>query len=206
MLCIKWSTAIGGRFEMASLVSAPEIGCPLFWGMVRFSQECNRMYGELIPLGGGDPIPLLKKQLLIGRRESCDIVLRFANVSAHHCQLVMNGGYWYIRDMQSRNGVKVNGIRVQEKRIDPGDSLAVAKHNYELQYSPADMGAIGPPPPDDLPNEIMTESLLSRAGLKSSEPSGKKASRTRRRDDGGGNRYDVLDDSAGQIDLRDSPL
>ena len=69
------------------------------------------MYGELIPQGGGDPIPLLKKQLLVGRRESCDIVLRFANVSAHHCQFYVNGGYWYVRDMQSRNGVKVNGIR-----------------------------------------------------------------------------------------------
>ena len=45
--------------------------------MVHFTQESNTMYGELIPLGGGDPIPLLKKQLLIGRRESCDIVLRF---------------------------------------------------------------------------------------------------------------------------------
>ena len=174
--------------------------------MVRFSQESITMYGELIPLGGGDPIPLLKKQLLIGRRESCDIVLRFANVSAHHCQLVVNGGYWYIRDMQSRNGIKINDMRVQEKRVDPGDSLAVAKHNYELQYSPADLGAIGPPPADDLPNEIMTESLLSRAGLKSSEPEGEKSSRAQRRNHGGFKRYDVLDDSAGQIDLPDSPI
>ena len=98
------------------------------------------MYGELIPLGGGDPIPLLKKQLLIGRRESCDIVLRFANVSAHHCQLFINGGYWYVRDMKSRNGVKVNGIQVQEKRIDPGDDVCVAKHKYELMYSPVRSG------------------------------------------------------------------
>ena len=98
------------------------------------------MYGELIPLGGGDPIPLLKKQLLVGRRESCDIVLRFANVSAHHCQLFVNGGYWYIRDMQSRNGVKVNGIRVQEKRVDPGDTLSIAKHDYELILLPRRFG------------------------------------------------------------------
>ncbi len=91
------------------------------------------MYGELIPVGGGDPVPLLKKQLLIGRRESCDIVLRFANVSAHHCQLTINGGYWYVQDMKSRNGVKVNGLRVTSKRLDPGDTLAVAKHRYEMQ-------------------------------------------------------------------------
>ena len=50
--------------------------------------------GELLPVGGGDPIPLLKKSLLVGRRESCDIVLRFSNVSAHHCQLTLTGGYW----------------------------------------------------------------------------------------------------------------
>lgn len=118
------------------------------------------MYGELVPLGGGDSIPLLKKELLVGRRESCDIVLRFANVSAHHCQLFVQSGYWFIRDMQSRNGCKVNGIRVSEKRIDPGAALAIAKHHYKLYYSPVDLGAVGPPPADDLPAELMTESLL----------------------------------------------
>ncbi len=179
------------------------------------------MYGELIPLGGGDPIPLLKKELLIGRRESCDIVLRFANVSAHHCQLVVKSGYWYIRDMQSRNGCKVNGIRVQEKRIDPGDSLAVSKHNYKLYYSPTDLGAVGPPPADDLPAVVMTESLLSRAGLQSNKPkqqqSGKKAAKKEsadvsslekedRRNDRANTRYNVLDDSAGQIKLPDEPV
>ena len=165
------------------------------------------MYGELIPQGGGDPIPLLKKQLLVGRRESCDIVLRFANVSAHHCQFYVNGGYWYVRDMQSRNGVKVNGIRVQEKRIGPGDKVSVSKHNYSFEYSPADLGAVGPPPPEDLPAEIMTESLLARAGLRSSKAGPDKApSKRERRDNGGFRRYDILDNSAGQIDTPDKPV
>ena len=34
------------------------------------------MLGQLIPEGGGDPIPLLKENLIIGRAESSDIVLR----------------------------------------------------------------------------------------------------------------------------------
>jgi len=164
------------------------------------------MYGELLPLGGGDPIPLLKKELLVGRRESCDIVLRFANVSAHHCRLMLNGGYWYIRDMQSRNGVKVNGIRVQEKRIDPGDSVSVAKHNYQLHYSPSELGAIGPPPADDLPAEIMTESLLSRAGLKSSGKEDKEPQYAGKKSDGSFRRYDVMDDREGQIKTPDKPV
>src|SRR5476649_531200 len=112
------------------------------------------MYGELMPVGGGDPIPLLKKNLLVGRRESCDIVLRFANVSAHHCQLTINGGYWYVKDMKSRNHVKVNGTLITEKRLDPGDELSVAKYNYIINYSPMELGAVGPPPVENLPNDI----------------------------------------------------
>lgn len=163
------------------------------------------MYGELIPQGGGDPIPLLKKQLLVGRRESCDIVLRFANVSAHHCRLIVNGGYWYVRDMQSRNGVKVNGIRVQEKRVDPGDKLSIAKHDYELDYSPADLGAVGPPPADDMTNEILNESLLSRAGLKSSTPATHGPQYAGKKSDGSFKRYDVMDDSE-QLKIPDRPV
>ncbi len=123
------------------------------------------MFGELLPVGGGDPIPLLKKNLLVGRRESCDVVLRFSNVSAHHCQLTVIGGYWHVRDLDSRNGVKVNGVRVTEKRLDPGDILAVARHKYQVKYAPVDLGAVGPPPLDVPEADIFRKSLLERAGL-----------------------------------------
>ncbi len=124
------------------------------------------MYGELFPQGGGDPIPLVKHKLLVGRRESCDIVLRFPNVSAHHCTLELKDGYWYICDQNSRNGVKVNGVRIEagDKRLDPGDNLAIAKHKYEIQYSPRELGAVGPPA-DDETATIFRKSLLERAGL-----------------------------------------
>jgi len=157
------------------------------------------MYGELIPLGGGDPIPLLKRQLLAGRRESCDIVLRFANVSAHHCQLVVEDGYWYVRDLQSRNGVKINDVRIdkeQQRRLDPGDTLAIAKHKYRVEYEPAELGAVGPPPADNLSQEIMRESLLARAGLDHRDIG---------RDDGR-RRYDPTNMKKGQIELPDEPV
>jgi pSer/pThr/pTyr-binding forkhead associated (FHA) protein len=160
------------------------------------------MHGELVPVGGGDPIPLLKKNLMVGRRESCDIVLRFSNVSAHHCQLTCNGGYWYVKDLKSRNGIKVNGLRVTEKRLDPGDELTVAKHRYDVRYSPHDLGAVGPPPLDDPAENIMKQSLLERAGLEY------KSSRntTPARDHEGSSRYDVLDDSEGQIKDPNRPV
>ncbi len=124
------------------------------------------MYGEMIPLGGGDPIPLLKRTLSIGRRDSNDITLPFENISGHHCQLTVNYGYWYVRDMNSRNGVKVNNVRIAaEKRLDPGDILSIAKHRFEVRYSPTDLGAIGPPPDDETTAAIFGKSLLERAGL-----------------------------------------
>lgn len=124
------------------------------------------MFGELVPVGGGDPIPLLKKQLLVGRREQCDVVLRFANVSAHHCQMSVEQGYWFVKDMGSRNGTKVNGKRITRKRVDPGDMICFAKQQYKLNYHPDELGAVGPPPPDeDAVTEMLGRSLLDRAGL-----------------------------------------
>lgn len=167
------------------------------------------MFGELIPQGGGDPIPLLKKSLLCGRRESCDIVLRFPNVSAHHCQLTLNGGYWYVKDLGSKNGVKINNVRVTEKRIDPGDIMSIAKHFYEMQYSPVDLGAVGPPPNDDLHSNVFKRSLLERAGL--SQSGSPKSSSAKVRPGTTGvpgepRRFDVLDDSAGQIKDPNRPV
>lgn len=150
------------------------------------------MYGELIPLGGGDPVPLLKEKLLVGRRESCDIVLRFANVSAHHCELYFDSGYLFVRDLQSRNGVKVNGVRVEDKRVDPGATLAISKHKYLVEYSPAELGAVGPPPMDSPSKEIMGDSLLKRAGLEH-VPRDRKGSKSKR--------YDPTNDEAGQVKL-----
>jgi adenylate cyclase len=96
--------------------------------------------------------------------------LRFANVSGKHCELSEDGGYWFVNDLGSRNGTKVNGVRITStrKRLDPGDELAVAKHRYEVKYSPTEhLGAVGPPPPEEEPiREIMGKSLLERAGLK----------------------------------------
>jgi hypothetical protein len=161
------------------------------------------MYGELHPVGGGDPIPLLKKNLLVGRRESCDVVLRFSNVSAHHCQLTVIGGYWHVHDMNSRNGVKVNGARVTDKRVDPGDVLSIAKHKYEVKYSPVDLGAVGPPPPDVPEADIFGSSLLERAGLER-----KTLAKTKLPEEPGlGPRYDPTKDAPGQLRKRhDRPI
>ncbi len=122
------------------------------------------MLGELLPLGGGDPIPLLKPQLLVGRRDSCDIVLNFPNVSSHHTSLELQGGYWHVRNLSSSNGTKVNGVRIDETYVQPGDTICFAKHCFEVSYTP-DPDA--PPPVRD--ENPFAKSLLEKAGLASSD-------------------------------------
>ena len=129
------------------------------------------MFGKLVPSGGGDPIPLLKKRLRVGRREGCDIVLNFANVSGHHCLMEVVEGYWFIKDLRSRNGVKVEGKRILtglRKRVNPGIEVAIAKHRFKIDYEPTEMGAYGSPPQDEQLDDLLGESLLDRAGLRRS--------------------------------------
>lgn len=123
-------------------------------------------YGQLVPTGGGDPITLTKDKLIIGRRESCDIVLRFGNVSGQHARMTLEQGYWFLKDLGSRNGTKVDGFRISRKRLDPGAKISFAKHAFTMEYSPEDLGAFGPPPPDDDHiEEVLRRGLLDRAGL-----------------------------------------
>jgi len=123
-------------------------------------------YGMLVPVGGGDPIPLLKDRLLVGRRDSCDIALRFPNISGQHCRMTVEHGYWFVKDLGSRNGTKVDGKSIVRKRLDPRCRISFAKHEYRLEYEPQDLGAFGPPPADDEHiEELMRSSLVDRAGI-----------------------------------------
>jgi hypothetical protein len=118
--------------------------------------------GELVPVGGGDNIPLIRDTLTIGRRESCDICLRFANVSGIHCELVNKDGYWYIHDLGSTNGIKVNGVRVQQKLLHPGDKLTIAKRHWTIEYT---LKAGKRAMEEIMEDDVMGQSLLEKAGL-----------------------------------------
>lgn len=137
------------------------------------------MFGELLPIGGGDPISLDQKKLLIGRRSHCDICLRFNNVSSHHCELEFRKGYWHLRDLGSSNGTKVNGVRIETKCLLPGDEVMVSKHGFHIHY---DVDPDAEMPEDESPMQM---SLMEKAGLdvgrSTSRGSNRSSSRSARR-------------------------
>ncbi len=97
----------------------------------------NEDLGLLKPMGGGDPIPLRRPEMTIGRRPSCDIRLPFENISGKHCQLRLIGGVWHVRDLGSTNRTTVNGLPLtSDHAILPEDELGIAGHLYTIEYEP----------------------------------------------------------------------
>lgn len=64
-------------------------------------------------------------ELLLGRLESCDLVLSHLSVSRRHARLRFRDGGWVIQDLDSTNGTMVNDVPVGRCQIRPGDQIAL---------------------------------------------------------------------------------
>ena len=75
-------------------------------------------------------VPLIRDEITIGRKEGNTIRLTERNVSRRHARILKSNGSVYVEDLDSYNGVKVNGLRIQgrvpvteQDRIQIGDYL-----------------------------------------------------------------------------------
>jgi len=91
--------------------------------------------GRALLVGEGKRTVLSGSRLVIGRSRDCDITLEDPNASRRHAELRDEDGRWVITDLGSTNGVKVNGRRVEEAVLRPGDelTLGLAKLTFELE-------------------------------------------------------------------------
>ena len=81
------------------------------------------MPAHLLSLADGPSILIDKPILLFGRHEECDVQLNSKKVSRRHCVLAQLTEFLVIRDLGSTNGVRINGERVAEGKLKPGDEL-----------------------------------------------------------------------------------
>lgn len=95
------------------------------------------MQSNLVPLGGGMPLPLTKERVLLGRAPVCDIRLDDHMVSSRHCLLTFDGTAWAVEDLGSKNGTAVNNDRVKKAVLHPGDTLTLARDSrFRIEYNP----------------------------------------------------------------------
>jgi pSer/pThr/pTyr-binding forkhead associated (FHA) protein len=121
--------------------------------------------GELVPVGGGDPIPLLREVMTVGRRRTNDICLDFSNVSGQHCEFTLKNGVWHVRDLRSQNGTKVNGERVQQRIVKPNDLVAISKHEFRIHYHLSDTAVQFLENTTEVVEDAFAQSLMEKAGL-----------------------------------------
>jgi predicted component of type VI protein secretion system len=102
---------------------------------------------RLIPLirGTAPLIVLQRPVLLIGRHLECDVRINSPKVSRRHCCLAMAYDRVLIRDLGSRNGVRVNGRTVDESRLYDGDELAIGPILFRLETADENPETIGAP-------------------------------------------------------------
>jgi pSer/pThr/pTyr-binding forkhead associated (FHA) protein len=70
---------------------------------------------------------------IIGRRQDCDLCIPLMVVSRRHCEINKSREGLKVRDLGSSNGTYLNGKRVTEAEVKPGDYLQIGPLAFGLQ-------------------------------------------------------------------------
>jgi hypothetical protein len=82
---------------------------------------------------GPREIPLPLGRFVIGRAETCELPIDDPLVSRQHAALVVENDGVTAEDLGSRNGIRVNGERIEKARpLMPGDVLLVGQSTFTL--------------------------------------------------------------------------
>lgn len=103
--------------------------------------------------------PVTREMTIIGRREDCDLRIPLGDVSRKHCRLIREADSFRMEDLGSSNGTYVNGRRIQEAILQPGDTVRVGPVLFVLQVD-------GIPADDELqPNEGQAAAAADESGV-----------------------------------------
>src|SRR5262245_11662057 len=78
-------------------------------------------YGDVYPLAAG-------VHYTLGRAATNRVVLKDELCSREHAEVYLTDGHWYVRDLDSLNGTRLNGLPVTEERaLEPQDEVQVGR-------------------------------------------------------------------------------
>lgn len=99
------------------------------------------MIAHLVSLGDSPSILLDKPILLIGRDPECDIQIDSRKISRRHCCIAQVNDYLVVRDLDSTNGIRINGMRVVEGKLNANDELMIGGSRYRVSWEAPEAGS-----------------------------------------------------------------
>jgi pSer/pThr/pTyr-binding forkhead associated (FHA) protein len=100
---------------------------------------------------------------VIGRREDCDLRIPLLDVSRKHCRLIKENSALRVEDLGSSNGTYLNGQRVQEAQVNPGDTVQLGPVVFIVQID-------GMPADDQLQPAVAEEGISASSGVDTLNP------------------------------------
>jgi len=86
--------------------------------------------------GDAGIVQVLTRRTTIGRTPDNDMSVESESVSRHHAVVLMTDGTTAVEDLNSTNGVFVNGVRVQRQTLREGDLLTIGKVSFRFVFKP----------------------------------------------------------------------
>lgn len=104
---------------------------------------------------------------LLGRGASCTIPIKDPQLSREHCEIRVSGAVATLHDKGSMNGTVVNGNRIQEHRLQPGDKIVFGHVTawFEIKKGPEGGPAAGTADPRAHTRRAVSAEAAAVAGL-----------------------------------------
>jgi peptidoglycan lytic transglycosylase D len=96
----------------------------------------------------------------IGRDDDCEVQIQDVHVSRRHVVVSVADGRWSVRDLQSRNGVFVNGQRVEVASIDESLTISLGADGPAVVMEPERAPLTTPPETEAVAESSTGETML----------------------------------------------
>jgi chromosome segregation ATPase len=92
---------------------------------------------ELIRIDGEQPVThVLSRRTRIGRAAGCELQIEAGSVSRHHALILVGAREALIEDLNSTNGVLVNGRKVSRQQLADGDAVTIGEIQFRYMARP----------------------------------------------------------------------
>jgi pSer/pThr/pTyr-binding forkhead associated (FHA) protein len=99
----------------------------------------------------GRSYDLATERTTVGRVEDNAFQIAEPSVSSRHCEILLQGGDIVIKDLNSTNGTFINGEKISEGVLKPGQTLRLGNVELKLDVPGAPSAPASPPPSTSTP-------------------------------------------------------